>query len=240
MTAYSARPTSTNELTQLVNQAHTFTVGQCVIYSGGAYIYAKANTLAHCAGTMIVSIVISPTSFYVTQTGYILNTGGAYSTGVQYYLDPTSSTGGLTTTKPTTVGQVVLPCFVADSATTGYFYGGSGELIESGSLFAWNPTAGSITMVVNNGYFMTAAGTMTLPTTYNQSDVIRICSHVGNGFTILQTQSYHQVFDLGLSSTSGATGTVVTVQNGASIELIAESSNGPWRVVSNKSNFTYA
>ena len=96
------------------------------------------------------------------------------------------------------------------------------------------------TMVPNTGYTTTAAIDLTLPPTYFKDDVIKIVSDTGNGFTILQDQAYHQIFDLALNSTLGALGSASTEDPGAVIELIAEADNGAWRVVNNKGFFDYA
>lgn len=244
MTAYSARPTSTNALNQLVNLVgHGFTVGQIVIYDG-AWVLAQADTEAHCAGSWMVSIVPSPDTFYVTQTGYVLKTTNIADVGKQFYLSP-SSAGNLTLTKPTTVGNVVLPCFVADSTTTGFFYGGSGRLIEAETIFSWNVvTTTPINMTVNNGYFANggAPTTFVLPATYAKGDEFIIVDHSGNGFTITQTLGglSQQVFDLGLASSAGVGGTTTTTIAGQTITLVAVAANGALRVISNKGAFVYA
>jgi hypothetical protein len=241
--SYTARPLTTNQLQNPITQnGHDFIVGDIIIWEGNptnAYVLAQANSLADCAGSMMVSFVPNVNQFYATQTGYIVDITGGYTAGIQYYLSP-GTAGALTSVMPATAGEVVLPCMVFDTTSSGYFYGGSGTLVESGSLLAWNTVSTNTVMSPNNGYFTTAAVNMTLPTNYSQSDVLRICSETGNGFTILQTQSYHQILDLGLASTAGSGGTTSTTSNGASIELVAVSNNGPWRVVSNKGSFTYA
>lgn len=237
-------PPILTETPLIVQTAHGFTNGQIIRWDQGTtkYVLSKADTVAHAQGSLMVTNNFTANSFYASQLGYItgLSTApGPFTSGQQYWLS-TSTAGALQTSAPSGAGQAILPCFITNSTTSGYFFGGSGQLVESGSLLAWNDVNANTVMSSNNGYFTTAAVNMTLPTNYSQSDVLRICSHAGNGFTILQTQSYHQIFDLGLASTAGSGGTDSTVINGASIELIAVSSNGPWRVVSSKGSFTYA
>lgn len=240
--AVTARSTSTDELTALQNlTAHGFVVGDLIIYDG-AWVLAKADSLAHCAGTVMVSIVPTVDTFYVTQTGFVNNLPAGFTPGVQYYLSPA---GGLTATRPMATGQVILPCFVAIDTSTGFFYGGSGELIQSSIVAAWNVvTTTPITMTVNNGYIANGGSSTTfvLPATYAVGDEFSIVDHSGNGFVITQTLGgvSQQVFDLGLASTAGATGSTTTTVAGQSITLVAAVANAALRVIENKGSFIYA
>jgi hypothetical protein len=222
--AYSARPTSSNALTELVSlTAHGFVVGQVIIYDG-AWVLAEASSLAACAGSWMVSIVIDANDFYVTQTGYVGPFTAAagndvpYTPGVQYYLSPTSA-GHLTTVMPAAAGQVVLPCFVADSTDTGYFYGGSGTLVESGQLFSWSTVNTNVANTgVNKGYFTSSGGTITLTLPPDGSvavgDEIRVSNLAGN-FEILLHASQTINFGDVVAATSITSSAV-----GDSIELV--------------------
>lgn len=184
--AYSARSMSTDSLTKLVFQlAHGFTVGQIVVSNGTALVLSKADNLADCQGSMMVSIVVDVNSFYVTQTGWVSGLPITYIPGTQYYVSP-SSAGNLTSTMPSSSGNIILSCFVADTTASGYFYTSSGFEIESGPLFNWTTATSNTNMGVNQGYFTFSVITlhMTLPPVANIGDVIRISNLKGN-FSVL-------------------------------------------------------
>lgn len=232
MSNSSARPTSTNELTQLVNQAHTFTVGKAVIFNG-AWVLSQADSLVNCAGTWIVSIVIDANSFYVTQTGYVNNLP-AQTANVQLYLSP-SVAGSFTTVRPTAVGEVILPCLVCDTTTTGYFYGGSGDLIVPSSGFTWTiEGAGPVNMVVNNGYMTASGGTITLnlPAVAAIGDIVKITNLSGN-FSV--TCGIGQTLQIGnnLAATS-----VTSSDVGDSLEIVCFNANTDYQILNSMGNLT--
>jgi hypothetical protein len=203
--AATARPTSTNELTQLVNAANTFSVGNIVIYNG-AWVLAKADSVADCQGAVIVSIVPSGTQFYVTQTGWVNNLSGLIA-GTLYYLSPTSA-GNLTSTPPSTIGQVVLPCLVADTATSGYFFGGSGTVITEGGSFL---TVGGPSQSIAVGARYTSASsslvTYTLPAAASPGDTFEILGQGTGLFKIAQNAS-QQIGIVGSTTTAGTGGSL--------------------------------
>lgn len=247
--AFSARPTSTNELTNLVNlTGHGFFVGQNVIYDG-AWVLAQADTAAHCAGTWLVSIVIDANNFYVTQEGYVNNLNSTYfdaSTivaGIPYYLS-SANAGNFTAVAPSDVGQVFFPCLVCDTTTTGYYKGGFGSQIPSGSLFKWTVVTSNTNLAPNQGYIANGSGslTFTLPANYAAGDQFSMIDNSGHGFVIAQTLGGvgQQVLDLGLASTAGSTGTTTTTAAGQTIDLVGVTTNAILRVANNKGTFTYA
>ena len=242
--AYSARPTSTNELTQLVNlNTHGFFVGQCVIFNG-AWTLAKADTMAHSEGTWIVSIVPDVNSFYVTQTGWVNNLNpiyfdaGSITAGVQYYLSALNS-GKFSTVIPASAGNSVLPCLVCDTTTTGYFYGGSGTQVESGPLFNWTVSTVNTNMGPNQGYFTTSGGTlnMTLPPTggIGIGDIVRVSNLAGN-FSVLTNAGQTINFGDELVMTS-----ITSVDVGDTLELVCYQAvpNALYQVLSSMGNLTW-
>lgn len=243
MTAYSARPTSTNELTQLVNlTAHGFSVGQVLIYFYNAgmpqWQLAKADTLAHCAGSCIVSIVPSADTFYVTQTGYVNNLMGPYTIGQQYYLSPTSA-GNLTLVEPSAAGNVVLPCFVADTLTSGYFTGGSGVLIASANELATVIiTAATVVMTADTRYVVEAnvPCDLTLPVAANLGQIIIIDNNSTDEVLIGQNNAPMQLIRFGNgTSTPGTAGGLLSITKGDSITLVCVSTNNTlWMAEANE------
>jgi len=229
--AFTARPTSTDLLTKLVNQAHTFDVGNVIIFKTATYVLAQADSLRNSAGCMIVSIIPDANSFYATQTGWVNNlTDGPYTTGLQYYLSP-SAAGMLTATPPNTI---VLPCFVADTPTSGYFFGGSG-LQFSNELFTWSSTNINTQMVSNHGYFVDANVTMTLPLVAGVGEIIEVAGQDVNGFTIAQNAVPAQFIIVpGGTTTMGALGSIEFTQGGSTCRLVCLIANTAWQLLSNE------
>ncbi len=251
MTYPTARGLTTGTLEKTIyQQNHNFGVGDIIINDAlGAppvYVLARADSLANSQGAMMVSREINLDYFAVTQCGYVssITEQGTLTAGVQYYLSPTLD-GALTSTRPTATGQVIIPCFVADSANSGFYFGGSGTLNEpDGSTAIVVTTTTPINMAVNTTYIANggAATTYILPANYSVGDDFTIIDHSGFGFVITQTLGGvgQQVFDLGLTSTVGTTGTTTTTVGGQAITLKAVVANAALRVESNKGTFIYA
>ena len=241
--ANSARPTSTDLLTKLINlPGHGFAVGQVLVEKIGVWSLAVANSLINCAGSWIVSIVPDANSFYVTQTGWVNNLTGPYTVGIQYYLSPTSA-GNLTATKPTTAGQVLFPCFVPDSATSGFFYGGSGELITSGAFSNWHVNNTNETMVANDGYAIIGAVTVSkaIPAVFAPGDEFAVMLHdPAPAAFIITMPGAVTVFDVGAGISTTAGGTISSTVQGNTIIMVGMRANTELRVLNSKGALTYA
>lgn len=187
MTMFTARALSTNRLQFVITQtSHGFIVGNIVINDAQAgppnYILAQANSLNDCQGCMMVSFIIDANNFVATQIGYVsVITSQTFTAGVQYFLNPSASPQ-LISTAPSTVGNVLLPCFTADTTTSGFFFGGYGTLIQSGSVFSWQTAGIDTNMGSNQGWFTSSGGTlnMTLPSTAAIGDVVKLSNLAGN------------------------------------------------------------
>lgn len=96
-------------------------------------------------------------------------------------------------------------------------------------IIPWTSTAGpAVTGVANNGYFSTAAITVSLPTTSSVGDVLDASVVAGSvQFTMSGTQSI--VFG---SSTTSLGGTLTSNAVGDSISLRCITANTKWQVVS--------
>ena len=238
--AYSARLLSTTQLQKLVHQvAHGFVVGDLLRLNAGTYVKAKADSEANAALVGMVSSVTGADDFYIAQEGYLSGLAGL-AAGTVYYLDPVTA-GALTAAKPVAVGQVELPCFIADSATTGYFFTSVGDLIiPSGTLFPYSVVAVNTAMTVNNGYITNSAGllTMTIPGAFAVSDRITVSGHGAGGWTIAQPAGV-QIFDLAGNSTIGVGGSVSSTGNGDVIDMVCVVANTSFRVVSSKGTLSY-
>jgi hypothetical protein len=189
MSAFSATHLNTDKLAKVITQAgHGFDVGTIVIYDFGVtgYVRALADSEVNCSGAMMVSFYIDADTFAVTQCGYVygLTLQDPYTVGAIMYVSPFNP-GELTYTKPTAVGQVELECFYPISTTSGYFFGGSGDLVESGGLLEWLSINSNTVAVPNTGYININTGpgsiTVTLPAAPATGDIVKInnFSHFG-------------------------------------------------------------
>lgn len=238
MTAYSSRPTSTNALQQLVNlTGHGFLVGQLLANVSGTWQNAKSDTAPNSAGTWMVSIVPSLDTFYVTQSGYLSGLPGPdyttpsnFTIGAQYFLSATKA-GTLTTVAPNLSGESILPCFVADGIKSGYFYGGSGTIIEGGSSGGLTPVfiTTSQTLTPNTRNFVNGGSqlNLTMPVTSNVNDVIILNSVSSFGYKTVQAAG-QQSQVLGQATTLGVSGYIESQNLGDSITLVCVVQNDNW------------
>lgn len=243
MSAFSATHLNTDKLAKVITQVgHGFQVGTIVIYDliADGFVKSIANSEVNCAGSMMVSFVIDANTFGLTQCGYVSNLTlqALYVPGAIMYVSPTNP-GELTYVKPTAVGQVELECFYTDSFDSGFFFGGPGDLIESGSLFQWTVLVDmDASMVSNNGYLMTAtaATQLTLPLVSAVGDVLKIATSAISTDDVLVVQDSNQYIVLADQSTMvGPTGgLLLAATNGVkqgSCELLCIEANKGWRFV---------
>lgn len=101
----------------IAQTAHGLTLGQIVRYNGTSYVAAKSDTTANAEAVGIVSTVTDANNFIITTHGYVSGLSGL--TAGENFLSA-GTAGLLTTTAPSTVGQVSKPMFFADSTTSGY------------------------------------------------------------------------------------------------------------------------
>ncbi len=107
----------------ITQSAHGFTVGQILRLSGSTYVLAQADnsTDANVVGAVIG---VTDVNDFILWFGGWTNTFIGLSAGSNYFLDAASA-GGYTAIAPSTPGQVRVPLFIADSATSAYWvYGG--------------------------------------------------------------------------------------------------------------------
>lgn len=201
---------------RVTQMGHGFEVGYVVVFDGTNYILSLSDSEIDCGGSLMVSQVIDADTIELTIDGYVtgittqaVDPNAAFNPGDTYYISPTQP-GRLTVTKPTTVGFVNFPCFLSDSATSGYFWGGYGQLITGSSLPTVVATTNTV-MVPNTIYRCNAVAQldMTLPAVMAVDDVIRIETMNTGGFILKQNlgQSTH-LTGAGLTTTPGAGGSI--------------------------------
>lgn len=243
--SFTARPLSTNALYQGVTQvANGFAIGEVLRFNGTLFVDASADTEANAEVVGMVSYINNMDSFYLTQEGFVSGiTTQVFVPGTLYYLDPNPLNAGLlTATKPSTVGQIELPCFVAYTADSGFFFANVGDLIQSGSLFNWTVVNANTPMVVNNGYLVNGGASidLTLPLTASVGDIIRVATLGTNGVSILQNagQSINLV---DLDTTVGVGGRLDLLVTNAvlqgSLELLCTVADTNFKVISGNGNW---
>ena len=241
--AYSALQLNSNALYQAVNQvAHGFLPGDVIRFNGTKFVLANNLTRLDSSAIGIVSSYVNSDQFYFTQEGFVsgLDTvpteGGFYIPGDQYYLSGTS--GELTAIEPTTLGEYLVPLFVAQTATSGYFsIQNVQEITNLATEIPWITVIANTSMDVNKNYLINGAGVldMLLPSVSSVGDVIRIATLGINGCSVIQDvlQSLTIVDE---ESTIGVGGeTVLLATNGilsGSILIVCTVANKEWKSLS--------
>jgi len=227
--AYSARTPTTNLLTQIVNSvAHGFTVGQVLKYTG-TWGLAQADSAANATEVGMVSFVPSADIFYITQAGHISALPFAVGDGSSYYLSPAVA-GGLTTTKPVGMSEVVVKLFTADSTSSGFFFANAGQEVSSDGLLPWSVVAINTNGATNNGYIATAAITLKLPAASSVGDVFET-TVVAGSVQVTQAAGQSIVFAAN-TTTVGVGGSIASVAVGNSVSMVCITANTKWQVVS--------
>jgi hypothetical protein len=195
--SFTALQLNTNALYQPVNKvAHGFSIGDVLRFNGVDFVKADGSSVANAAVVGIVSSIPDANSYYITQAGFVsgLTTtpteGGLFIAGTSYYLSQTP--GQLTAIRPVTVGQVDLLCYIAYTATSGFFFTGDGQLIEPATVFAWSTIVGNTVTLSNNGYIINNAGplTLTLPAIPAVGDIVKVSTLVASQLTVNYAAGY--------------------------------------------------
>lgn len=98
---------------KITQTTHGFSVGNVIRSSGTAnqFTKAKADSAANAEVIGYVVEVIDSDTFIYQTTGFVTTGVPAQAAGTVMFLDP-STAGALTTTEPTTAGQVSKPCLL--------------------------------------------------------------------------------------------------------------------------------
>lgn len=255
----TARPTSTDSLTKLINQpAHGFTdIGLIVTYSLAStkYVLSAADSLLNAQSPLMISIIVDSDNFYVTQEGWVSGITTAetpFTTGTQYYLS-VGNPGHLTATVPAAAGNIVSALFVADTTTSGYFLQTGGTLIGGASFpSVWLTVNIDTQMVPDTGYYCNSASNinLTLPASMITGQSVGAQTINTGGFTILQNDGTpvgpapgNQIINfVPGSSTPGSGGSVALAPTlgvySGSIIINSQDGGTNFGVVSSVGNFT--
>lgn len=154
-------------LNKLIVASNSFTGGECLTITGAStYGAALADTAADAEFVgMVNPSGLSGAAYYIASPGsYLTGLTGLTANTVYFLSDATP--GAITATPPTTVGHVILAVFYADTTTSGWVLGKTGEVIQvpissnplslalggtnanltasNGGIFYSTPTAGAI------------------------------------------------------------------------------------------------
>lgn len=123
------------------------------------------------------------------------------------------------------VGTITSP----DSSITIGYDSPNITLQANSGLFTWFDISGTFTAVKNRGYFITGTATANLPASPSQGDTIKFFVDSATQFLTIDAPGT-QIIRLGSSVTS-AGGTIVSTQQGDSLELVYRASNNCWEAV---------
>jgi hypothetical protein len=117
-------PAALNPYPEIPAPGHTFIPGDLVRLNGSAFVLAVANNAANAEVVGMVASVTAP-AFRICSAGRVTGIAGPLTLGMNF-LSATVA-GAMTTVRPSAVGQVAKPVFIAESATSGYFINMRGE-----------------------------------------------------------------------------------------------------------------
>jgi hypothetical protein len=195
--------------------------------------------------TFVTPILGTPTSGTLTNcTGLPVGTGLATATNSAVLV--AGSTGTPVWSSTMTNGQVIIgntgatPTAATLTAGTGIsITNGTGtiSIATSGAGLWVDETGASVTMAANTGYTSDDGATLvtfTLPTTSAIGDFVEINGKGAGGWTIVQAVG-QQIHINGVSTTSGATGTLSSTGQFDAVRLRCLTANTIWEVVSMQS-----
>lgn len=107
-------------------------------------------------------------------------------------------------------------------------------------IVTWTAIGANQTLAVGNGYFCTTGGALSLalPGTSAVGDTIRVVLDGSTSWTITQPNAATRIRIGSSQTTLGVTGTLASTSVGDSIELVCETANARWSVVSMIGNIT--
>lgn len=209
----------------LIPQAgHGFTVGQALYLDGTTYTLAIANSTTAAEVVGVVAAIEDADNFYLITSGLLTtipSPPGALTPGAVGWLSDTTP-GLVTETKPTTVGYVEKPVWVAATTTTAYVYQERGKIIPEAAFipFGYVSVDANSELTSETGYITNGVGTLTLtiPASPDVGDYFIVQgSSAGNGWIVQCSGS--QVLNFGTASTT-AGGTLSSTENNDAVWIV--------------------
>jgi hypothetical protein len=203
-------PSTTSLATAIaINQiAHGLSVGQLVYFNATYYALASAASAATAEVIGMVSSVPSPDAFVLAVEGRVTGLSGL-TAGSVYFLSPITP-GNITTTEPSSTGQVDKPVFVADSTTSGFFHNYRGLIIGT-STGGGGSTGGGVTGTTT----LTIRDSATSTAMVNADDVINLTA---GGTLSLQNSATATAKRYTIKNSSISISATITAVTGQSID----------------------
>lgn len=139
-------------ITKISQTNHGFSVGQAVKFNGSQYVLAQANVVSNSYVVGLIATVPDTNTFELVTSGIVTLSGTNFIPGSVYYLSPNVA-GSLTTTEPTTVGQVSKPLFIATGTNTGLFYNWKGTIVAAPATGQVSATSGNLLQLRSDGLY---------------------------------------------------------------------------------------
>jgi hypothetical protein len=196
------------KITKDINQvAHGFAVEDVLTYEGDTYVKAQANNLENSQVVGMVNAVADVDNFTLIIDGYTTTITG-FTANTTYYLSA-ATPGLLTSTEPSTAGQISRPLLRTDSTSSGYFFLGKSTFVTETFLQSANnlsdlPNTTTARTNLGLGTAATFASTAFAQTANNLSDLTNAATartNLGLG-TMSQVNSPVPVLNGGTGQTS--------------------------------------
>ncbi len=168
--------------TSVSQTSHNLVVGDLVYNNGSAFVPAVASAAATAEVAGMVSAVPSGNAFTLSLGGEVTGLSAGMSAGIVYFLSPSTS-GAMTATEPTTVGDISKPVFIATGTSTGILLQMRGAAVGSATSEVLNrthgtATSGQVSIAISGSYgaeMVYVNGTLLEPVTdysYDGSSVV--------------------------------------------------------------------
>jgi hypothetical protein len=190
--------------------------------SGNFSLLGTPSQVAITAGTNqdTISLIGPYTPITFAQNGILFGNAGSSigaTSAVNNGVLITSNTGVPSLLANGTVGQVLTAQTSGPPIWT--------TISTAGLGLTWSDTSGTVLASINNGYFITAVTTSTLPASPGEQDAVAYIVDTGNLLTI--TANTGQKIRIG-TTISASGGTAVNTQQGDSIILKYRASSATW------------
>ena len=166
--------------------AHGLTAKDVVRLSGSnTYAKAKADTAANAEVVGMVASTSDANNFSLATGGYVSGLSGL-TANTFYFLDAVTA-GAITATKPTGATEFSVPCFYADTTTSGYFFKMTGSAVAANpGTILQRPVTSSIGTVVTCNTVMVLDNTIPQSTEGTQVTTVTITPKSASSILLLE------------------------------------------------------
>lgn len=220
--------------------------------SGGQVLTVLFNSSNTASSNSVASIAVAGSSAGDPYLTYNIASSQSWSTGIRnadsdsFYLTSVSGLASNVIFKATTGGAITFNSaytFPTADGTAGQVLttNGAGQLSFANSgEGTWTAISANQTLAVNNGYFCTGGGALSLalPAVSAVGDTIDVVLDGSTSWTITQPNAATRI-RLGSSQTTlGVGGSLASTAQGDTVKLVCETANARWVVVSSMGSIT--